>query len=291
MSFNFSGVNVLWDNDATLVDSEIIAMPHAVASVFAYFESRGFERNIPSARERKIYEVQWAGKQISQMFEIVEGWVGHQISDEERAALCADDAARVIEALKEVQVIVGIPEALAEVRDGGGTNSVVTSSSLLRVVPGLVNNDLVEFFTNGDSDPRIWSATETLQADPRYGRAIPKSSQSPQIYHYALEATNAQPGLVVAIEDSGSGVGAAVAAGIPVIGITAASHILPKARDAHAQGLIDKASEVLGRPATSKDILVVDHAYELSSAIGHILELPPLGRVMGISLDGGNITL
>lgn len=276
-TYDFSGVNVLCDNDATLVDSEIIAMPHAIESVFAYFDALGLTPNVPVS-DREKYAVEWAGKQISQMFAIVEEWTGHKIGQELLDQLCADDADRVIEALKEVKVIAGIPEALAELRDGGATLSVVTSSSLLRVVPGLENNSLVEFFATDGSEPRIWSAKESLEEHPKYGRAIPKSAEHPEIYELALEFTGADPKKVVAIEDSGSGLGAAVALGIPVIGLTAASHIADEDKQAHGQKLIDKASEVLGRPATEADIIIVHDPAEIPSAIGRILNLPVVAR-------------
>lgn len=279
MSYDFSGIHVLWDNDATLVDSEIIAMPHAVDSVFDYLESVGLGSNIP----RKPYVVQWAGEQITQMFATVDGWFPSGeagLTAEKIAELSADDARRVIEALKDVKVIDGITEALQQITDQGGTSSVVTSSSLLRVVPGLENNGLVPFFTH-NGQPQIWSATETLIADKRYGRAIPKSATSPEIYHYALEATHAQHGKVIAIEDSGSGVGAAIAAGIPVVGTTAASHISPETKVSHGEGLIKKASSVLGRNATEKEITIVQDPREIPEVIGRMLGLP----VLGINLD------
>lgn len=290
--FDFDGVTVLWDNDATLVDSEIIAMKVAVDSVFDYFDKLGLTRNVPVA-DRKKYEVEWAGKQISQMFEKVGVWTDHIIPADVLAELCADDARRVIVALEKVEAIEGIAETLSELRHAGAEQAVVTSSSLLRVVPGLQNNDLDRFFIalSGieglGTEPRIWSATETLENDERYGKAIPKSSTSPQIYEFALDATKAQPGKVIAIEDSASGVGAAVAAGIPVVGLTAASHISAENKEAHAQMLIDKVSEVLGRPATEKDIVVVHDARDIPETIGRMLDLPVVAR----KVEGADLKL
>jgi|GEM_PF-6213283 len=282
-NFDFKDVTVFWDNDATLVDSEIIAMKVAVDSVFDYFDKLGLTSNVPVS-DRKKYEVQWAGKQISQMFEQVAQWTDHMFPEGVLEELCADDARRVIIALQEVRAIEGIREALSELRDAGADQTVVTSSSLLRVVPGIENNGLAEFFIPRSADgsqvgePRIWSATETLKGDPRYGKAIPKSSTSPQIYEFALLETQATAGRFIAIEDSASGVGAAAAAGIPVVGLTAASHIAPETREEHAQKLIDKVAEVLRRPTTEKDIIVVDDPRYIPDTIGIMLDLPVVAR-------------
>lgn len=282
-NFDFEGVTVLWDNDATLVDSEIIAMKVAVDSVFDYFDGLGLTSNVPVS-DRKKYEVQWAGKQISQMFEQVSQWTDHMIPPGLLDQLCADDAKRVIIALEQVKAIEGIAETLSELRQAGVEQAVVTSSSLLRVVPGLENNDLDRFFIAlsgieglGD-EPRIWSATETLQNDVRYGKAIPKSSTAPEIYEFALDATKASKGKVIAIEDSASGVGAAVAAGIPVVGLTAATHIAPEDKEGHAQMLKDKVSDLLGRPSTDKDIVVVGDPRDIPDTIGRMLDLPLVAR-------------
>lgn len=280
-SYDFTGVEVLFDNDATLVDSEIVAMPHAIESVFAYFDELGLTPNVPKS-DRERYAVEWAGKQISQMFAIVEGWTDHMIGQEKLRELCDDDARRVIEALKDVKVIEGIPEALEELQEAGARLSVVTSSSLLRVVPGLENNDIAKYFRT-DGQDRIWSAKETLEQDPEFGVAIPKSAKNPEIYQLALNRTGAVAGKVVAIEDSASGVGAAVALGIPVVGLTAATHISAQDKTAHGEGLIAKASEVLGRPATDKDIVIVHDPRDIPQAIGRILDLPVVQRVAGIN--------
>lgn len=285
MQFNFSGVEVFWDNDATLVDSEIIAMPHAVASVMAELARRGLDSYI-SQEEQAELSIKWAGKQISQMFKLVEERFGFTLDDDYRQLLCDDDAQRVINALKAVQVIPGIEYALQTIQQAGGYNSVVTSSSLLRVIPGLENNDLLDFFREQDTqEPRVWSATETLQSDDRYGRVIPKSSDHPEIYEFALDARNAKMGKVVAVEDSASGVGAAIRAGIPVVGLVAASHIHDRA--AHGQGLRDKVKETLGKishgkPVHESDIdtrlVLVHDPREIPQAIGRLLGLEPIGR-------------
>lgn len=276
MGNNLEGVHIFWDNDATLVDSEIIAMPHAVESVFAFLESKGLGSNIPVS-SRKKYEVEWAGEQISQMFKTVDGWFDIGLSEDLIAELSADDAKRVIKALESVKVIDGIPEALIEVTQQGAISSVVTSSSLARVVPGLKNNGLMPYFTGDNKESRVWSATETLLAAPKYGRVIPKSATTPEIYLYALETTGAVQ--AIAIEDSASGACAAAAAGIPVIGTTAASHISPETKVAHGEALIARVSETLGRKAGPNDIEIVHDPREIPSAIARVLgrEVPKKG--------------
>lgn len=277
------GINVFFDNDATLVDSEIIAMPHAVTSVIRVMESRDIQHGIDKEQFDALV-IKLAGKQISQMMKIMEARYGFKLSDAEMLELCQDDANRVIDALADVKLIDGIPELLEELSQSGAKMSVVTSSSLLRVIPGLINNDILKYFAGEtDSETRVWSAAETLTADPRYGRAIPKSSTSPEIYEYAIGESGARQGNAVAIEDSASGVGAAIAAGIPVVGLTAASHILDKT--AHATALREKVRDVLQTKSVTsciddmevdKWILIASHPREIPRAIEQLLGIEPL---------------
>lgn len=243
--------HVFWDCDGTLVDSEIIAMAVAIDTLIHHFDSPAtFD---PHAREQLIHD--WAGMHFGQMIDLCELRYG-PVATIERSQLARQNHAATLTALRQVDAIFGINTALSGMERDGAVNTVVTSSELDRVLLSLDAADLRHFFTDARGGERIYSATNSLP--------IPTPKPDPAIYLYALERVGADPSNVVAVEDSRSGVRAAVAAGIPVIGFVAGRHVPASRRMHHSTALLDAGAAT-----------VVTSGAHLKAALDQMLGLPP----------------
>lgn len=273
MKFNFNGIIVLVDIDGTTLDSEKLAMPHAVNSVIDFTQSIGHAQNV-TQEDRDRLAIEWLGMGISQMVRIAMKTFGFDISDEKVFEICEDNATRVAIVLEKAQAVEGIAKAYQEIVDCGGVLTAVTSSQLFRVVPGLKNNDLYKYFLNPDGSDRVFSARDFLLSHPEYLREIPKSPRHPEIYVESVNALNAQRGKVVTIEDSKTGMGSALAAGIPVVLLTKTWPFEDK--DAYATKILNELEEEFGREILDSEVMIVPEAKDIPYAIANLLDLPPL---------------
>ena len=217
---------VFFDCDGTLVDSEIIAMRvagEALAEGLAA-QNPAFALDVDGVVER------YSGWHFDQMIRAVEETYGTPL---DREAVKAAKAVRTLEGLKNTQPIPGMHGALDALPALGLDYSLVTSSEFSRVNLCLEVTGLDVYFP----EERKYSAHDTLP--------VPAHKPLPDIYLHALQERGRQADEVAAVEDSVSGVRAAVAANIFTIGFTGGSHIPAAGKDAKAAELIAEGAGIV----------------------------------------------
>ena len=136
---------------------------------------------------------------------ILEHYFGDSMSYADKQTLMRHVEAEVAQAVKPV---LGMPELVSSL---AVTKSVVSNSSIATVRHAIEVAGISDFFSD-----RIFSSEQ-----------VPKAKPAPDLYYFAIEALGCLPEEILVIEDSRTGVQAAVAAGLTVIGFAGASHILP----------------------------------------------------------------
>jgi HAD superfamily hydrolase (TIGR01509 family) len=106
---------------------------------------------------------------------------------------------------QDLRVIPGIEELLAALP---GRRCVASNSHLERVRHALSVTRLLPFF-----EPNVFSASQVARGKP-----------APDLFLFAALQLDARPEECVVIEDSTTGVEAAIAAGMPVVGFCGGSH-------------------------------------------------------------------
>jgi HAD superfamily hydrolase (TIGR01509 family) len=125
------------------------------------------------------------------------------------AGFIENQRARIMDAFTtELRPIDGIPELLAALKL---KRCVASNSHIRRVRHALTTTGLMLHL-----DPHIYTPALVAQGKP-----------APDLFLYAADKHGVQPERCLVIEDSVSGVSAALAAGMPVIGFVGASHIRP----------------------------------------------------------------
>ncbi|KAF7968812.1 hypothetical protein HWV62_29292 [Athelia sp. TMB] len=132
-----------------------------------------------------------------------------QLSDKNRDMYVKLEEDRVIGEIEaKAEPCVGCNEVLDELFTGGKpqyTMAVVSSSALRRVEASLKKAGQTEYFSD-----RVFSAATSL--------IPPTSKPNPRIYIHAMDKLSVKPEECIAVEDSVSGMRAAVDAGIYTIG-------------------------------------------------------------------------
>ena len=184
---------VIFDCDGVLVDSEVLANQTALDMLRPY----GFEMS------QSAYGGSFAGKTEEDILAIIRNDYGITLPDDfltqVQSAISQrlDDELQPIPGMHEVIALLPVPTA------------VVSNSSLARVRSSLKVAQLSDFFGE-----RLFAA-----------EMVDRPKPAPDVYLYAAEQLNVAPEHCLVIEDSQSGVTAATAAGMTVIGFLAASHI------------------------------------------------------------------
>lgn len=220
------GGPVLFDCDGTLVDSEPIAsavnaellnargVPLDTGEVLALFTGL-------SVRSVKALVAQRFGVHLDADFDT-----------EKARRLDAAFAARL-------RPVPGMPDLVRDLVAAGRPVCVASSSSPERIDRSLATTGLDKWFPPAQR----FSAVMVEAGKP-----------APDLFLLAAERLGADPGTCAVVEDSVHGVAAGVAAGMTVIGLTAASH----ADDTLAGRLLDAgASAVAGDAATLAAVLGV----------------------------------
>lgn len=200
---------VLWDNDNTLVRTEAVAF-RVVETVLNDF-CRSHGRQFDAVMLQKRY----AGDQMREI--CVSVFKEYQIpyTPQDLENLVAANTAGALVAMGQfAEESPGVSSVLQELRELGIASYVVTSSEIGRVSAGLRKSGLDQFFPAA----AVYTVPNSL---PAAGLpATPKPD--PAIYNLAIAQRGLDRSTTVAIEDSVSGVKAAVAAGLTVIGYTGA---------------------------------------------------------------------
>jgi beta-phosphoglucomutase-like phosphatase (HAD superfamily) len=208
--------HVLFDNDGTIVDTEIIAVNTILELLAEYgHNSLGrdyFCRRFTGMLERDIFALLASDHGI----EVPVGFSErlhtlHEIRFEQ-----------------PLPGIAGMPELFRRLRT---PKSMVSNASLRHVSRCLTHLDL-----HSALDGQIFSAEQVDRPKP-----------FPDVYQYALAQLQLQPADVIVVEDSIPGVTAAKSAGLQVIGFLGAAHI----GDGHAEKLADHGADFLAENAAA----------------------------------------
>ncbi|MCK6691172.1 MAG: HAD-IA family hydrolase [Thermoanaerobaculia bacterium] len=201
--------HILFDNDGTVVDSEIIA----VRTMLRMLNSLGlpigeyeYSKRFPGLREREIVTI--LREEYSM---ILPGDFWPRVRAEHR---------RLFES--ELQVIPGMDVLFRAIRT---TKSMVSNGSVQHVELCLRQVNLLDAL-----DGQIFSAEHVERPKPY-----------PDVYEYALEKLELKPENVVVVEDSPAGVQAAKGAGLTVVGLLAAAHI----QDGHGETLLRQGADFI----------------------------------------------
>ena len=192
---------VIFDCDGVLVDSEIISCrTHAgVLTRYGY-----------TITSEQVFD-RFLGRSDKQAHAEVESELGRALPDEYHAAL-QDELYRTFEA--ELEAIAGVHEVLDQIVLPA---CIASSGSHQRMRITLGRTGLLERFA-----PNIFSASEVAHGKP-----------APDLFLFAAESMKTKPERCLVIEDSVSGITAARAAGMTVLGFCGGSHCL----DGHAATL------------------------------------------------------
>lgn len=210
---------LIFDCDGVIVDTEIVA---------AEVTTKVFNRyNVHI--EIEDYIKNHTGKTISGLFRtLLSPEHLEQVDVKVLAEECDEDIynqLRAVEGMKEVVTSIDIPKA------------VVSNSRLWQVKKAIKHVGLEEAFNN-----HFFSAEMVANPKP-----------APDIYLHAARSLDVAPEHCLVVEDSKSGVKAAVAAGMTVIGFAGASHI----RDGHAEALAELgAAKVAKSPQELKQMIL-----------------------------------
>ncbi|MBW4608323.1 MAG: HAD family phosphatase [Hassallia sp. WJT32-NPBG1] len=220
---------VLFDHDGTVVDSETIALESAwrLTSEVAH-EFAG----------ARIYELEdfvksFAGKPYREILKKIYADSLSTLNERDIDRLVAEEEKRAIERLSlEAKATEGTPEVLSYLRDDGFEYALVSNSSLQRLSACLTSATLTDYFPS----EQIFSAHDSLP--------VARPKPLPDIYLHAVKCLDAEVSGCVAVEDSISGVRAAVAAGIgQIIGYVGGTHISEDERKSRADALQSAGAE------------------------------------------------
>ena len=197
--------HILFDNDGTVVDSEIIAvrtMLRKLEPLGLRISEREYSRRFPGLREREIVAIldQEYGLALPDDF-----WP--QVREEH---------IRLFES--ELQAIPGMFHLFTALKT---KKSMVSNGSVQHVERCLRHVNLLHAL-----DGHIFSAEQVERPKPH-----------PDVFEYAMEQLRLQPEDVVVVEDSPTGVQAAKRAGLRVIGFLAAAHIIQEDHEETLRGL------------------------------------------------------
>ncbi len=214
--------HIFFDNDGTLVDSEIIAVRATLRLLAPYgfrMSEAEYAQRYPGLLEKDILEAIQAEYGIT---------VTDDYFDELRKAHTQgfDD---------ELRAIPGMPEIFRQVKV---PKSIVSNASTRHVEYCLGRLNLLHLL-----DGQIFSAEQVGKPKPH-----------PEVYLLALETLQLAPEEVLVVEDSPTGVQSAKAAGLKVVGFLGAAHIHP----GHDTRLLEAGADFLALEAEHLAILFRD---------------------------------
>lgn len=223
MSSVFTELAALWDFDGTVCDTELVNLPAKMRVLRAAFASKGFQDFVPE-EEWEFYR----GKTLKDSALLAVRRMGLidllSFTDLEYSQMVSMEDMEVLkdrEKLAELRS-PGVVEVMKAVVRAGGQNFIVSNSPAARILAVLDVLGLEEFITA----ERITSAYDFIPV-----RAKP----DPEVY---LSVLNRFPAVMVfAVEDSGTGVAAAVKANVPVVGYVGSTAV--ERRAAHSKNLLE----------------------------------------------------
>jgi HAD superfamily hydrolase (TIGR01509 family) len=191
---------VIFDCDGVLVDSEVIA-----SRIFAEcLAEAGIALSVDEAMAFGV------GKSAVTLAAAVEAEFGRTLP----AGFTEGMRARVMDQFtRELRPVEGVGQLLATLKPA---RCVASNSHIDRVRHALTTTGLLPHL-----DPYLYTAAMVARGKP-----------APDLFLFAAARHGVEPAQCLVIEDSLSGVAAALAAGIPVVGFTGGSHCRPGHADA-----------------------------------------------------------
>jgi HAD superfamily hydrolase (TIGR01509 family) len=205
--------HILFDNDGTLVDTEIIA----VRAMLGALRTSGFEMS------ERDYCARFPGLLETDILEILKNEYGAQATHEH-----LEMSRQRFHALfaTELRPITGMPDIFRQLKV---PKSIVSNAGLPHIERCLRGVDLLEYL-----DGQMFSAQQVAQPKPQ-----------PDVYLLALRQLGLHPSETLAVEDSPTGVRAAKAAGLAVIGFLGAAHV----HDDHGEHLKAAGADFIAEDA------------------------------------------
>ncbi len=185
---------LIFDFDGVVADSEVVANDVLAEAVS--------ELGVPTSREDSYKR--YMGKRALEVLAEIARAIGRPLPEGFPEAL----QERTLAALgKDLKVVAGLHDYLTAFPEP--QRCIASSSSPDRLALCLEVLGLRDQF-----EPHVYSASMVARGKP-----------APDIFLYAAEQVGVAPSRCLVLEDNPSGVEAAIAAGMTVMGLTAASHI------------------------------------------------------------------
>lgn len=191
---------VIFDCDGVLVDSEVAS----AATLADCLADCGYETSIS-----EIY-TSFLGRGLDAVAANFRSVTGRPLPDDFRQRWHAALFARFDVSLRPCPGVVEILDKMTR------PFCLASSSGPERIGRALATAGLAHFF-----EGRAFSAVEVSRGKP-----------APDLFLHVAARMDTAPGRCLVVEDSRSGVAAALAAGMPVVGFTGGSHITPEMVDA-----------------------------------------------------------
>ena len=207
--------HVLFDNDGTVVDSEIIAVRATLSLLAPYgfrMSEQEYSRRFPGLLERDIIAI------ITREY-------GIQVPDD------YFDRLRTLHVAgfdRELRAIAGMPSIFRN----------------LKIPKSMVSNGSVRHVEHCLRRVRLRSALDGYIFSAEH---VERPKPHPDVYHYALEKLELKPAEILVVEDSSTGVVAAKEAGLRVVGFLGAAHI----HDGHEARLLESGADFIALDARS----------------------------------------
>lgn len=214
-------IHVFFDNDGTIVDSEILA----VRNMLRHLAVMGVEM------DERVYAQRFPGLLERDIFAILEREHGLSIPEAFHLQLQQEHIAMFE---RELRPIMGMDVLFREVK--GGKKSMVSNGSVAHVERCLGKVGLLH-----DFDGQIFSAKQVDRPKPY-----------PDVYLHALRSVGLDARQALVVEDSPTGIEAAKAAGLRVVGFLGASHIT----EGHGQQLKAKGADYLASDALELRVIL-----------------------------------
>ena len=211
--------HILFDNDGTIVDSEIIAVRATLQLLRPY----GFEMS------EQAYSQRFPGLLERDILAIIRQEHGVEVDDDyfeqlrELHTQGFDRDLRVIPGMEAIFRSMRVPK------------SMVSNGSVRHVERCLRQVGLHEVL-----DGFIFSAEQVARPKPH-----------PDVYRHALEQLALHPSETIAVEDSPTGVQAAKEAGLRVVGFLGAAHIF----EGHGERLLEAGADMLAADAAALQVM------------------------------------
>jgi HAD superfamily hydrolase (TIGR01509 family) len=212
--------HILFDNDGTIVDSEVIAqrvMLKMLAEHGFHLSEQEYSTRFPGLLDRDILHI----LQRDHAFTVPEGFT-QQLHEAHHLGF--DNALRAIPGMTSLFRRLKIPK------------SMVSNGSIKHVERCLRKVRLLSAV-----DGHIFSAEQVGKPKPH-----------PDVYLFALEKIGLEPHHTLAVEDSPTGVLAAKSAGLQVIGFLGAAHVM----EGHANILKDAGADFMAKDAGALAVLL-----------------------------------